>query len=112
MTKEEKKQLITIIEKEIQKLTAKIEELKQFTQPISPDNAIGRVSRMDAINNKTIFDASLRNSQTRLSQLQQILKLKDDKSFGICTKCHQSIPFERLKIRPEIRLCASCLKNK
>lgn len=112
MTKDEKKQLITIIEKEIQKLTAKIEELKQFTQPISPDNAIGRVSRMDAINNKTIFDASLRNSQTRLSQLQQILKLKDDKSFGICTKCHQSIPFERLKIRPEIRLCASCLRKK
>ncbi|PRY98830.1 TraR/DksA family transcriptional regulator [Marinilabilia salmonicolor] len=111
MTKDEKEQLVTIIESEIHKLTAKIEELKQFTGPISPDDAIGRISRMDAINNKTIFDASLRNAKTRLSQLEQILKLKNDGSFGICNKCHQSIPFERLKLRPEIRLCASCLKR-
>ncbi|WP_010664128.1 TraR/DksA family transcriptional regulator [Marinilabilia salmonicolor] len=111
MTKDEKEQLVTIIEAEIQKLKAKIEELKQFTEPIEPDCAIGRISRMDAINNKTIFDASMRNSKNRLSQLEQVLKLKNDGIFGICTKCHQSIPFERLKIRPEIRFCANCLKR-
>ncbi len=89
----------------------KIAELKEFTAPVSPDDSIGRISRMDAINNKTIFDASLRNAKTRLSQLEQILKLKNDGSFGICNKCRQSIPFERLKLRPEIRLCATCLKR-
>jgi len=66
---------------------------------------------MDVINNKTIFDAGMRNSQERLGQLTEILKHIYDADFGICTKCHQSIPAERLKIRPEIRLCANCLKK-
>jgi DnaK suppressor protein len=111
MTQEERKELIEIIGAEIEKLTNKVEELKEFTKPVSPDDAIGRVSRMDAINNKSIFEASMRNTQNRLKQLEQILTLKDDESFGVCTKCHQSIPFERLKLRPEIRLCAKCLNR-
>lgn len=112
MTAQEHQQLFEIIEEEISKLNDKIVELKDFTEPVSPDNAIGRVSRMDAINNKSIFDASLRNTRQRLLQLQQIKTLKNDNSFGICTRCFQQIPFERLKIRPEIRLCADCLKGK
>ena len=110
MTEAEKSEIIEIIHADIEKLVKKITELKDFTEPISPDDAIGRVSRMDAINNKSIFDASMRNSQERLSQLKEMLKHIDD-DFGICIKCRQSIPFERLKIRPEIRLCASCLRK-
>nr|MBD3623671.1 TraR/DksA C4-type zinc finger protein [Sunxiuqinia sp.] len=34
-----------------------------------------------------------------------------DNNYGICLKCYQSIPFERLKLRPEIRLCATCLRR-
>jgi DnaK suppressor protein len=111
MTNEEKEQLLVIVEKEIQKLKTKIEELKEFTQPVSPDNAIGRVSRMDAINNKSIYDASMRNAENRLKQLHNILTLKNDKSFGVCIHCHRSIPMERLRIRPEIRFCADCLRK-
>jgi DnaK suppressor protein len=112
MTEQEHQELLELIDKEIATLNDKITELKDFTEPVSPDNAIGRVSRMDAINNKSIFDASLRNTQQRLMQLQQIKTLKNDNNFGICTGCYQQIPFERLKIRPEIRLCADCLKGK
>jgi len=111
MTEAEKSEIIEIILADIEKLNKKITELKDFTEPISPDNAIGRVSRMDAINNKSIFDASMRNSQERLNQLKEILKHTNNDDFGICIKCRQSIPFERLKIRPEIRLCANCLEK-
>ena len=31
-----------------------IKGLKEATKPISPENSIGRVSRMDAINNKSV----------------------------------------------------------
>jgi DnaK suppressor protein len=71
-----------------------MDDLKSFTDPVAPDNAIGRISRMDAINNKTIFDASHRNLNNRLIQLQQSLKRLDDDDFGICIKCRQFIPFE------------------
>ncbi len=111
MTEKQKEELVDIIEKEMVKLKKKIEELKEFTQPVEPDCAIGRISRMDAINNKIIYDASIQNSRSRLAQLENILQMKDDDSFGVCIKCHRDIPTERLKIRPEIRLCAGCLNR-
>ncbi len=111
MTTEELQEITEIIQREIQKLTQKTDELKEFTAPISPDDAIGRISRMDAINNKSITEASMRNLQTRLDQLQKISQVVNDKEFGLCIKCHKPIAFDRLKIRPEIRFCAGCLKN-
>ncbi len=111
MKKEEHQQIIEVIQREIKKLTGKIEELKEFNAPVAPDNAIGRISRMDAINNKSIVDASMRNMKNRLDQLQKISQVVYEKDFGLCLKCHQPIPFERLKLRPEIRLCANCLKR-
>jgi hypothetical protein len=59
MTKEEKAKLKKDIHKRLHDLEPQIEELKELTKPIEPDCAIGRVSRMDAINNKSISDAAL-----------------------------------------------------
>jgi DnaK suppressor protein len=112
ISKEQKEELIAIIKAETAKLTNKIEELKSFAKPEAPDNAIGRISRMDAINNKSIVDASLRNLHTRLDQLQKISQVIHDKDYGLCIKCHRTIAFERLKIRPEVRLCAGCLQKR
>jgi DnaK suppressor protein len=39
---------------EISKTELLIVEYKELTQPIAPDVAIGRISRMDAINNKSV----------------------------------------------------------
>ena len=111
MTEKDRLHLIDHIKTEIDKLNKKIEELKEFTAPVAPDNAIGRISRMDAINNKSIYDASMRNSQNRLRQLKQVLSIAGETDFGICIQCHQPIAFERLKIRPEIRCCAKCLSQ-
>ncbi len=111
MTREERKILSAIVDREVKKLTRKIIELKEFTAPIEPDCAIGRISRMDAINNKSIVETSMRNLQTRLNQLQKIAQVIDEPGYGICTQCHKPIPLGRLKIRPEIRLCADCLRT-
>ena len=54
MTDSEKKSLVEIIEQQIAAHREEITELIELTKPIAPDCAIGRVSRMDAINNKSI----------------------------------------------------------
>lgn len=111
MTKEEREQLKNIIQSELEKLTKKVKELKELTGSVTPDDAIGRISRMDAINNNSIVEASIRNLENRLDQLSMAIRMTDEANFGICIKCHQSIPFERLKLRPEIRLCADCMRR-
>jgi len=79
---------------------------------LSPDNAIGRVSRMDAIQNKTIYEASVQNSKERLRLLQEMQQNQYDADFGACKKCGQDIQMERLRLRPEIRFCAQCFTKK
>jgi len=54
MTDREAEELIRIIHEQIKSTKEEIEELIELTKPISLDNSIGRLSRMDAINNKTI----------------------------------------------------------
>ncbi len=85
-----------------------IQEYKEITKPISPDCAIGRVSRMDAINNKSVAEASLRQANNKLKSLQRVLSQLDSDEFGICLKCKKPIPIGRILIRPESLLCVNC----
>lgn len=85
-----------------------IEEYKELTKPIAPDCAIGRVSRMDAINNKSISEASLRQTESKLRNLQRVFTQIGSEEFGICLKCKKPIPLGRILIRPESLFCVNC----
>ena len=63
MTTEERAQLKEKIIATIAETKVKIQQLEVATQPISPENSIGRVSRMDAINNKSVAEATLRTAR-------------------------------------------------
>lgn len=105
MKHDEIKQKIT---EEISKTEAVIKEYKELTKPIEPDCAIGRVSRMDAINNKSVVEASLRQSESKLRNLQRVFSQLGSDEFGICLKCKQPIPLGRILIRPESLFCVNC----
>ncbi|MEM1323799.1 MAG: TraR/DksA C4-type zinc finger protein [Bacteroidota bacterium] len=96
-----------IIDK-IARTEAKIRDLEEMAKPIGPENAIGRVSRMDAINNKSVAEAALRNAKQQLSKLQVALNKVDQSSFGICAFCKQPIPPARLLFMPESSRCVRC----
>jgi len=85
-----------------------IEEYRELTKPIAPDCAIGRVSRMDAINNKSVSEASLRQAESKLRNLQRVFSQIGSNEFGICLKCKQPIPLGRILIRPESLFCVNC----
>jgi len=87
-----------------------VKEYQELTKPIAPDVAIGRISRMDAINNKSITEAALRQAEEKLRNLQRVLSKIDDKDFGLCLKCHKPIPLGRILIRPESLYCVNCAK--
>jgi DnaK suppressor protein len=96
---------------EIEVLKEKIIELKEITQPIAPENAIGRISRMDAINNKSVNEAALRTAENKFKKLAIALSKVDEENFGNCTRCNQPIPEGRLMIMPESNLCVNCAQR-
>jgi DnaK suppressor protein len=108
MNNKEKKSIEKLINTQISDLKIKIERLTEETKPISPENAIGRVSRMDAINNKSVSEASLKVAQLRLKKLLYIEPKIYDKNFGLCIRCNKEIPIQRLIILPESRKCVNC----
>ena len=105
LNKQEIKQNILI---EIEKIQLKIKDLEELTKPIAPDCAIGRVSRMDAINNKSINENALRKAKSKLNGMQIALNNVDDKDFGLCAKCNNQIPLGRILLMPHSRFCVHC----
>ena len=54
MNSAQRKELKNKMEAAVVSVEHTIVDLKELTKPIAPENAIGRVSRMDAINNKSV----------------------------------------------------------
>jgi DnaK suppressor protein len=108
MNKEQLNSVIKIIKEEILKTETSIKLLKALTQPIAPENAIGRVSRMDAINNKSVNMAALKKAEQKLSNLKIALANINDPDFGICYKCKNIIPIGRILLMPQARFCVQC----
>lgn len=112
LSTEEREQLKVKIESKLLLLAKDIEELKEQTKPIAPENAIGRISRMDAINNKSVNEAALRASIEKMKNLKHALSIIDLDDFGNCIRCHKEIPFGRLLVMPESDKCIECARLK
>jgi DnaK suppressor protein len=108
MNSQEKLYLTEEIKKRLIKVEEQINELKELCKPVEPDCAIGRVSRMDAINNKSINDIALKKKLLQFEGLKAALDNIDDKDFGKCLVCGAEIPMGRILIMPESRKCINC----
>lgn len=104
------KELREKLETEIKRTEDIISEYKEISQPISPDDAIGRISRMDAINNKSVTDAALRQAESKLNALKSVISSVDSPDFGLCLNCKEPIPIGRILIRPESLRCVRCAR--
>ena len=106
----DKEQIKDRIDEEITETKKLIVKYKDLTKPIAPENAIGRVSRMDAINNKSVNEAALRKAEQKLKNLQIALSRIDDTDFGICIRCKNEIPLGRILLMPGVIRCVNCAR--
>ena len=108
MTEKEKVEVRVAIQEKITELEQRVTDLKEATKPMGLDNAVGRLSRMDYINNKTIDESNLRSSEVKLNALKRWLDIIDTKRFGKCSKCGNEINVKRLLFMPESTRCVHC----
>ena len=78
---------------------------------MSPDNAIGRLTRLEAISSQNISEASLNSAQAELVNLEKALSKLKMLDFGVCARCQKAIPEGRIMLMPESILCVSCLER-
>lgn len=97
------------LQEQIATTEEKVRGYEQMSAPVSPDDAIGRVSRMDAINNKSVSEAALRQAKDKLDKMKHMLAtMDDDPNFGNCKRCGRPIPPMRIILMPESPYCVRC----
>lgn len=108
MTKEERQQVKNEILSAITDIRSRMPKLIEESAPVPPDNAVGRLSRMDAIREKGVRDATLASARNRLAMLEIRLADIDQPDFDLCRRCRRPIPMERLLYIPETENCVNC----
>ncbi len=77
-------------------------------EPPSLDEEIGRLTRMDALQQQQLALYARRRLETQLAQIRGALVRVSEGSFGRCALCKQAIDVRRLEMVPETPFCVAC----
>ncbi len=81
---------------------------EEGARPVDLDEPIGRLSRMEAIQQQSMAQANRRASQLRLQQVEAALRRFEMGDYGACLECGEDVGFARLEVRPESPFCLEC----
>ena len=78
-------------------------------KPVQLDqSAVGRLSRIDAIQQQKMVAANRQRQRIRLQQSVAALRIMEEDEYGFCRRCEEPIALGRLRVRPEAPVCLSC----
>ena len=89
-------------------LTALIAQGRRADQPVSPDKAIGRLTRQDALQQQQMSAALVRRYEQELNRVQSALRAIDAGTYGLCQRCGEPIAAARLNAMPYASQCVRC----
>jgi DnaK suppressor protein len=82
------------------------------TQTVDLDLPIGRLSRVDALQQQAMAEAEHRRAGQRLEAVKAALSFFEEGDYGFCKACGEDMPWGRLKARPETPMCVPCLSER
>ena len=81
-------------------------------RPVGLDQtAVGRLSRIDSLQNQSLTRNLQEREQAKLGQLLSALKRFEQGTYGCCVACGNEIGYERLLVFPESPTCAACSRD-
>jgi DnaK suppressor protein len=89
-------------------LLKQLEDSSDGAKPVGLDQPIGRLSRMDAMQQQSMVQANRRTARTRLARIEAALERYDADEYGLCVACEEEIGYARLEARPETPFCITC----
>ena len=92
-----------------QSLSSHLTQTRSDTRPVTLDQqSVGRVSRVDAIQQQQMAIASHDQASQQLKQVGQALHRIDTGEYGFCLNCAEPVLFARLQAQPIAGLCLEC----
>ena len=71
---------------------------------------VGRLSRMDALQQQAMARAAARRTELELQRLRVALERLRAGEYGCCAKCEEEIARGRLEADPATLLCIECAR--
>lgn len=103
------RELRTVLTELVTQIQSALEEAVRSAKPVKLDQqSVGRVSRIDAIQQQQMAAAGKRSMQLRLQQAKAALRAFDADEYGYCKRCEEPIGYPRLSARPETPFCLEC----
>lgn len=75
---------------------------------VEPDKALGRLSRMEAMQDQQMVLELRRRKKRQLLEAGNALSRIEQGNFGSCIFCGKSISTDRLDAFPEVQTCVNC----
>ncbi|MEL7253073.1 MAG: TraR/DksA family transcriptional regulator [Pseudomonadota bacterium] len=102
----------TLIETRLAELAAE-DDLGQSGQAtVTLDQqAVGRLSRMDALQSQAMAKATGARRQAERTRLLAALSRMEDGEYGFCEDCGEEIAPARLRLDPSAQLCVACARG-
>lgn len=86
---------------------------RESTKPVKLDqSAVGRLSRVDAIQAQQMSLASARRRQAQLSAIEGALRRIESGEYGACFVCGADMDLRRLDADPTNTRCLACAKRR
>jgi DnaK suppressor protein len=78
-------------------------------RPVELDQqSVGRLSRMDALQQQAMASAQEARRLGRIRALQAAIRRIEDEDFGWCSVCGEFIGMRRLELDPTVMRCRGC----
>lgn len=92
---------------------AEIEALSELSEEsrstvVLDQQAVGRLSRMDSMQQQAMAEAQERQRQRDLVRIEMAERRIKDGDYGYCAECDEEIPDGRLEIDPMAEKCVHC----
>lgn len=108
MTSSEIRKFEDLLRQLAEELEALIASEDPTKESITPDKAIGRLTRMEAIQAQSMSAEGRRRQEKRLTAVKRALERIEKGSYGTCVRCGDPIPKGRLEVMPESAFCVKC----
>ena len=100
------------LEERREEILAGKEAIKQGSASVELDQArVGRLSRMDAMQQKAMSQAAARLIDMELQRIKTALSRIVSEEYGYCILCDEEIAEKRLRFAPSLLTCISCAQE-
>ena len=108
LTAPQLQELKDVLHCELARLTRSLERAKRDGPVQLDQQAVGRLSRMDALMNEGLAQGSMSRAREEVGLIEQALERVENGTYGFCQSCREPIGVDRLMAIPEALHCTGC----